>query len=158
MAYLMNVVTRVRALRNDYSLVKEKPPMYLSCKNEEMAALLSSCSLELVTLTSNDTSEVLDEGASVPKGCGVAVVDDMTTVYLNLSGVLDATKELEKLGKKEGAVVEKLAAIQRTMGLPGYQEGTPEAIKAIDEDKVSKLEAELATVRHHIEEMKQLLE
>jgi len=158
MAYLMNVVTRVRALRNDYSLVKEKPPMYLSCKNKEMAALLSSCSLELVTLTSNNTSEVLDEGASVPKGCGVAVVDDMTTVYLNLSGVLDATKELEKLGKKEGAVVEKLTALQRTMGLPGYQEGTPEAIKATDEDKVSKLEAELATVRRHIEEMKQLLE
>jgi valyl-tRNA synthetase len=32
MAYLMNVVTKVRALRNDYSLVKEKPSMHLSSK------------------------------------------------------------------------------------------------------------------------------
>jgi valyl-tRNA synthetase len=107
-------------------------------------------------LTSKAASEVLDEGASVPKGCGVAVVDDMTTIYLNLSGILDATKELEKLGKKEGAVLQKLFALQRT--LPGYVEGTPEAVKANDEDKVSKLQAELDTVRSRIEELKQLLE
>lgn len=41
------------------------------------------------------------EGETAPHGCGVAVVDETTTVYLLLSGILDANKELEKLGKKQ---------------------------------------------------------
>ncbi len=31
----------------------------------------------------------------------MAVVDDTTTVYLLLTGILDAAKEIEKLGKKQ---------------------------------------------------------
>lgn len=43
----------------------------------------------------------MQEGDAAPHGCGVAVVDDATTVYLLLTGILDASKEIEKLGKKQ---------------------------------------------------------
>lgn len=45
-----------------------------------------------------------------PHGCGVAVVDETTTVYLLLSGILDANKELEKLGKKQADTQGKVCA------------------------------------------------
>ena len=38
----------------------------------------------------------------------MAVVDDTTTVYLLLSGILDAAKEIEKLDKKQAEAKAKV--------------------------------------------------
>lgn len=92
---------------------------------------------------------VVQEGQAAPHGCGVAIIDDVTTVYLALrwvggaqggaaarghvgaapaltlgppcllcllcllrSGVLDAAKELEKLGKREAEAVGKVRPLR----------------------------------------------
>ncbi len=44
------------------------------------------------------------DGEAAPAGCGVAVVDDTTTAFLDLRGVLDAGKEVQKLQKKRAEV------------------------------------------------------
>lgn len=44
---------------------------------------------------------VLREGEKAPLGCGVVVVDDVTTVALLLTGLLDPAKEIEKLKVKQ---------------------------------------------------------
>ena len=44
--------------------------------------------------------------------------------------MLDAAKELEKLGKRRAEACDKLAALQRKMALAGYRERTPEDIQA----------------------------
>lgn len=59
---------------------------------------------------------LLQEGQAAPAGCGVAIIDELTTVYLSLSGVLDAAKELEKLGKREADAMTRVR--QR---IPAYQ-------------------------------------
>ena len=46
----------------------------------------------------------MQEGAAKPSGCGVAIVDNTTTAYLDLRGVLDSAKEVEKLRKKQADV------------------------------------------------------
>jgi hypothetical protein len=56
-------------------------------------------------------SERPQEDQAAPKGCGVAIVDDVTTVYLSLSGVLDAAKELDKLSKREVEAAGKVRAL-----------------------------------------------
>ena len=47
-----------------------------------------------------NASLAAQDGEAAPAGCGVAVVDDTTTAFLDLRGVLDAGKEVQKLQKK----------------------------------------------------------
>ncbi|EFN58150.1 hypothetical protein CHLNCDRAFT_141931 [Chlorella variabilis] len=158
MAYMLLVVNRTRALRADYDLTtRQRPPMLLRCKDAAKAALLASCGVEITTLTTNASLQMLAEGEAAPPGCAVAIIDEVTTVYLSLSGVLDAAKELEKLSKREGEAVGKLDQLQRKMALPGYQDKTPEDIKALELERVVKMEAELEAIRHHIADMRTLL-
>lgn len=158
MAYIQTIVSKVRSLRSDYNLVKQKPPMFIACKKDDLALMLAESYLELTTLTLSESSEILVEGSVPPKGCGIAVVDESTTVYLSLSGILDAAKELEKLTKREQEISDKVGAMQKTISLSSYQDGTPATVKIGDQERLSKLEAELNTVRHHIGEMRELLD
>ena len=48
--------------------------------------------------------------------------------------------------------------LQRRIALPGYQEKTPEDIRATDLERLVKLEAELDSIRHHIADMQTLLQ
>lgn len=158
MAYVQAVVNSTRQLRGDYELTpKQRAPMMLQCKDAAKAALLAACSTEIQTLTTSSSLVHLEESAAAPAGCGVAIVDEHTTVFLSLSGVLDAGKELEKLGKREGEAGGKLEALRKKMEMPSYQERTPEDIKAADVERLVKLEAEIESIKHHMGDMQQLL-
>jgi valyl-tRNA synthetase len=111
MAYLLTVVNRTRSLRADYGLAKQRPPLFVSCRDAARAALLTSCLAELGTLTTTEAPEVLDDGRAAPHGCGVAIIDETTTVYLALAGILDAAKEIEKLAKKEAEAVTRVRGL-----------------------------------------------
>lgn len=57
----------------------------------EVIASLTSCS-EVKNLTASEAA---------PAGCAPAVVDDVTTVQLLLAGILDPSKEIDKLQKEK---------------------------------------------------------
>lgn len=84
-------------------------------------------------------------------------MDDLTTVHLSLAGMLDASKELEKLAKREAEAEGALAQLRRKMALESYKERTPEEIKAADLERLGKLEGELESIKHHAEDMRRLV-
>jgi hypothetical protein len=60
MAYLLLVVNRTRSLRADYELTtRQRPPMLVRCKEPGRAALLAASGVEITTLTTNASLEVL---------------------------------------------------------------------------------------------------
>ena len=87
---------------------------------------------------------------------GVAVVDDVTTVLIGLAGILDAAKEVEKLEKQQNESIDRIAALNKRMGMPSYDK-TPDAVKSADAERLEKLQAELEEVKHHIADMQNLL-
>ena len=89
--------------------------------------------------------------------CGVAVLDDTTTVHLDLLGVLDVAKEVEKLEKKLKQSVDWLAKLEAKTSSEMYIAKTPENIKQVDADKVAKLRSEIESTEHHIAEFKSML-
>ena len=88
MASILTVVKRTRSLRSEYGLTpRDRPPAFVSCKDPAMRAILdassSSSSLEAARLVNCASFTVLSVGDEpAPSGCGVAIVDDTTTVYL----------------------------------------------------------------------------
>ena len=158
MAYVMNVVTKTRALRADYGLVKQKPTVYLVTKDAERAAHLASVTVEIATLTTSAAVEVLPPDAERPHGCGVAILDDVTAIHMGLAGILDASKEVEKLAKREIEAAVRVEQLRKKMEMNTYQEKTPDAVKVVDSERLEKMQAELEAIRHHKEDMKQLMD
>lgn len=150
--YLLKVVGRIRNLRTDYGLVKQKPQVYLVCADAARSTVLSELSKDIATLTSS--SEVcVCPASAVPTGCGVVIVDDVTTVSMLLKGILDPDLELEKLEKKCAEVAGRLELLNKKMATQSYIDKTPDNIKAEDQERVSKAEAELANTRKAQQDM-----
>ena len=121
--------------------------------------MLSSYSSEIATLTTSSEAVVLAAGSAAPVapvGCSVAIVDDATTIYMLLVGVLDPVLEVQKLQKKVAEFEGRIEAMQRKMALASYEK-TPDAVKADDLDKLAKAEAELAASNSAIVDFQKLI-
>jgi valyl-tRNA synthetase len=158
MAYAMNIVTKTRALRCDYGLSKEKPEMFIKAVDVTKREFLRTACSEIATLTLSSAVNVIDESSQPPPGCGVAVVDEKTTIHLSLIGVLDPVKEIEKLEKKKSENENRLEALRKKTSSEVYVQKTPDNIKQADAEKLQKLETELESIIHHIHDFKGLLD
>ncbi|GBF88537.1 valine-tRNA ligase [Raphidocelis subcapitata] len=154
------VVVTLRKLRADYSLTRQRPACFVVCADAARASALASLASEAATLATSSGVEVFGPGArgAPPAGCSVAIVDDVTTVHMLLKGILDPALELAKLDKKRGEAAARAEALRGKMAMPAYQGKTPPAVKAEDEVKLSKLEAEAAAAEQAMADMRQLLE
>jgi valyl-tRNA synthetase len=141
--FALGVVTLVRKMRGDYGLIKQRPQLFVSSSNPHRAAVLSTLAAEIATLSSSSAVEVLATGAAPPAGCGVAIVDDATNVYMLLTGVLDPALEIHKLQQKVAEVEARRATLRTKMARPTYDK-TPENVKADDQERLSKADAELS--------------
>ena len=138
----MKVVTAVtdatRQLRAAYELLsRHRPPMYLQCTDYERVGRLRRYAREIQTLAGTSSVEVLDTGTEHPRGCGAQVVDATTTVYLQLAGLLDPAKELEKLAKRKQELVSKWGSLRDKIATKAY-ENTPEDIRERDQAKLDE--------------------
>lgn len=87
----------------EYNLTRERPRLYLQCSSPERAAWLSEHGASVVAaLATAESAEVLPAGGegAAGKTCATAVVDDTTTVLMELSGAL-LDKELKRLRDKQ---------------------------------------------------------
>lgn len=111
MEYAMLVVNRLRKQRTDYGLTRQRPPVYVAVADEAARRRLAPLVADVATLTTSGEVVLVRDaaatagssssnGGTVPRGCSVAIVDDVTTAYMDLKGILDPALELTKLDKK----------------------------------------------------------
>lgn len=85
-AYTMTVVNRVRKLRADYGLTRQRPEVWVACSDAATRATLEGLASEVATLTGSGTVCVVADAASgaVPSSCSVGIVDDATSIHMLL--------------------------------------------------------------------------
>ena len=135
----------MRGLRSDYNLApKQKPQLYIACKDTRLSGALASLALEIATLTYCDSTEFLAADAAAPASCGVKICDENTSVYLLLKGILDPELELQKLEKKIADLLGKQETLSKKMAVPSYVEKTPAKVQEGDKASLDKLKGEQA--------------
>jgi valyl-tRNA synthetase len=158
MAYALDLVNKVRGLRSDYNLsTKQKPQLYIACKDARRAGVLASLGLEIATLTYCSSTECLDPSAPVPESCGLKICDENTTVYLLLKGILDPELELSKLEKKVEDLAGRQEALSKKMSMASYAEKTPVKVQEADQASLEKLNGEQAAAEIAIAGFKAML-
>ncbi|BDA49044.1 Valine-tRNA ligase [Coccomyxa sp. Obi] len=154
LALILDVVKAARSLRSDYDLkTKQRQALHIACKVPSSADVLRRGSELIGTLAMSDAVKVLGEGEEAPKGCGVFVVNDATTVCLDLDGIVDPQKEAEKLQAKQAKLAEMITALKTKRSMRDYEEKTPEEFRRADAEKLKSLEEEEATLQQHLKSM-----
>ncbi|PIA49674.1 hypothetical protein AQUCO_01300442v1, partial [Aquilegia coerulea] len=138
-------VKSLRSLRSQLP-PSERRPAYALCKSDQIAAIIRGRELEIRTLASVSSLEVLADNDARLAECGVEVVSQHLSVYLQLQGALNAEFELEKLVKKREEKRKQYESLKKKTSASGYKQKVPQNIQDDDVAKLDKLVRELALV------------
>jgi len=158
MAVAQEIVKATRSLRAAYNLQpKAKAELFVVTRGDVATDAAKRFAEGIATLAGCGRVDVLGPDDEVPPGCGVTVINESVSVYLMLKGVVDPAAEIAKLEKKSSQTKKSIAALQKQMEMPGYEEKVPENVRADNAEKLSKLEAEVASTAAAMEDFKKLI-
>ncbi|KAF6175610.1 hypothetical protein GIB67_022612 [Kingdonia uniflora] len=124
----------------------ERRPSFALCRTKEIADIIRSRELEISTLASFSSFEViLSETNAKLDECAVAIVNEHLSVYLQL-GTLNAEAELEKLQKNREEIQKQHDILQKKMTATGYEQKVPLHIQEQNATKRDKFEQELGII------------
>ncbi|XP_075912198.1 valine--tRNA ligase isoform X2 [Petromyzon marinus] len=145
--FALSVVRTARSLRADYSLTKTKAPLFVVCSDPQASALLDPLLPHVRTLSSSLSVSLTDGARALTlAGCAVAVVNDRCTVHMQLTGLIDAGKELGKLSRRHGEVERAAERLRERRSAAEYAERVPESVQGADTEKLKQLQAELQKI------------
>ncbi|XP_051899717.1 valine--tRNA ligase [Pristis pectinata] len=154
--FALSIVRTVRSLRADYNLTKTRADCYLKCLDQSTAALVSSFTSYIQTLSSCKAVTVLvDEDC--PTGCAVAIASDRCSVHLMLKGLIDAEKEVTKLRNKQGEVQKQIAKLREKMSKADYSTKVPQKIQDMEMEKLKQSETELQKVEEAMRNFEKMI-
>ncbi|CAN0389372.1 unnamed protein product [Lampetra fluviatilis] len=145
--FALSVVRTARSLRADYSLTKTKAPLFVVCSDPQAGALLEPLLPHVRTLSSSLSVSLADAAHALTlAGCAVAVVNDRCTVHMQLTGLIDAGKELAKLRRRHGEVERSAERLGERRSAAEYAERVPQSVQSADTEKLNQLQAELQKI------------
>ena len=117
MKFVQKVAGVVRSTRADYNLPnKTKTELYLRVFCQNSAEILRKYGPAIETLATCSKVVVTD---SPPAGCAILTVSDKVSAHLNLKGLIDPSKEKEKLEKKKVALVAQIDKLKKLTEVKG---------------------------------------
>ncbi|CAI9098045.1 OLC1v1034597C1 [Oldenlandia corymbosa var. corymbosa] len=142
------VLSAVRSLRSLLPINEktERHKGYLLCQSDRVAGLQGR-ELEILTLASLSSLEVLSEAERVPSRCAVDVVDETLSVFLEIKGPLNADAERDKLEKKMDETQKQQDALEKTVNALGYKEKVQPHIHVENEEKLASLERKIESFK-----------
>merc|ERR1712002_801336 len=99
------------------------------CFDSKLAATLTKYSSTISTLAYSQKVEVPD---TPPKGCAIVTVSDKVSAHLVLKGLINPSKEVEKLEK-----------LRKAAEVPDYTTKVPEDVRKANQEKLCGSEAEV---------------
>ena len=98
----------------------------------EKAVIATSQNGDIVTLDKASKVDVNIDEKEILKSVGVQVVDDTSTVWIDLGGIIDYKVEIQRLNKTLKSAKVSLEQLERKMKADGYKEKAPEALSCRD--------------------------
>eukprot|EP00735_Rhodelphis_limneticus_P009289 TRINITY_DN2669_c0_g1::TRINITY_DN2669_c0_g1_i1::g.26151::m.26151 TRINITY_DN2669_c0_g1::TRINITY_DN2669_c0_g1_i1::g.26151 ORF type:complete len:1014 (+),score=388.96,sp/Q86KU2/SYVC_DICDI/52.99/0.0,tRNA-synt_1/PF00133.17/1.3e-196,Anticodon_1/PF08264.8/1e-38,tRNA-synt_1g/PF09334.6/6.3e-09,tRNA-synt_1g/PF09334.6/0.16,tRNA-synt_1g/PF09334.6/0.6,tRNA-synt_1g/PF09334.6/1.6e+02,Val_tRNA-synt_C/PF10458.4/8.2e-10,tRNA-synt_1_2/PF13603.1/1.1,tRNA-synt_1_2/PF13603.1/1.7e-06,tRNA-synt_1_2/PF13603.1/4.9e+03,tR len=146
MALMHDIVHAARSARAANGLIpKQRPELYVKVRNDQLRGLIDSLSADIATLSLACKVDVLFD-QEVPAGCSVNIVNENVDVHWSLKGMVDFSKEVQKLEKQKANLEKQVEGLQKKMTMAGYEEKVPEKVRQSNNEKMASLQQELATV------------
>jgi len=144
MTLLKSVVNGARSIRTEYKVPNHvKADFYFSSPDADTRAAVALQAEDFCTLAKGNGLQPLDPSEGVPPGCCIKVVSENLSLLVDLSGVIDADVETQRLQREKERLLPLIDSYRRKMGAADYESKVPEGVRATNSEKVSGYEAEL---------------
>lgn len=157
MEVTMKIIRACRSLRQQYNIPNKKLTHYFvkvaSGQPEEAA---KSQTDDIKTLGKGETVEINIDEDAIPKSVGIVVVDEATTVLMDIKGLVDYAAEIKKLEKQLGKTANPMKQLETKMSAPGYEENVSDDVKAINTERLDGLKKKMADIEEALANMKNL--
>ncbi|EEF32012.1 valine--tRNA ligase, mitochondrial 1 [Ricinus communis] len=141
-----STVKCVRSLRGEVlgKQKNERLPAFAFCQSDEVARIISSHELEILTLATLSSLEVLlSRKDAPPAGCAFENVNENLKVYLKAQGKVDREGELEKVRNQMDDKQKQYDKLDKKVNASGYKEKVPAHIQEQEIAKLTKLLQEI---------------
>ncbi|KAL9181914.1 hypothetical protein ACHAXT_012257 [Thalassiosira profunda] len=155
----MKIVRACRSLRQQYSIANKVLTHYfVKMASGQPEAAAKSQTDDIKTLGKAESVDInLDESA-VPKSVGIVVVDESTTVLMDIKGLVDYAAEIKKLEKQLGKTAGPLKQLETKMAAPGYEDNVKDEVKASNTERMEAMKKKMADIEEALANMKNLAE
>ena len=149
--FTLSVVKAVRSMRAEYSLVKQRPNLYIRCFEVSLSEKLKQFSDLICTLSMSAAVTFLEATDQPPAGCAIQTISAKCEVHLLLKGIVDVDKEVAKLQEKKAKLMADHDKLHQVIESGDYTTKVPENIQKQNAEKVTELKEEMEKLAHCIE-------
>lgn len=142
----MKIIKACRSLRASYHIAnKQLTHLYLKISGDGEAAAKSQAD-GIMTLGKASAVDINPNHYDVPQSVGIVVIDDQTTLLMDLTGLVDYNAEVAKLNKTFKSTMPALENLEKKMSAAGYEENVTEELKKSNVDKLDGLKKKVADI------------
>jgi len=155
METIKKIIKSCRSLRQSYEIPnKTLTKFYIKSASE--ADVVKAQSDDIKTLGRALTVDVNIDESDIPKTIGIDVVDDQTTVLMDIKGLVDFNAEIKKLKKNLSKTLPSLESLEKKMSAAGYEEKADDELKQQHTEKMEGLQKKAADIKAAIDNFEKL--
>jgi len=159
MQITMNLIKACRSLRSSYNIGNHVQTQFFvkvaSGPAEDAARAQTD---DIITLGRAKKVDVNPAESEIHESIGIVVIDDQSTVLMDLTGIVDYAAEVKKLEKTLSKTTPALKSLEKKIAAKGYEENVNEELKKANEEKLEGLKSKAAEIEEAIQKFKRLAE
>lgn len=153
----MNIVRACRSLRQQYNIAnKVLTHFYVKIASGQPEDAARSQTDDIKTLGKAASVDINLAEDAIPKSVGIVVIDESTTVLMDIKGLVDYAAEIKKLEKQLSKTAGPLEQLETKMNAAGYEDNVSEDIKASNTERLDGLKKKMADIEDAIANFKNL--
>ncbi len=153
--WVKKFIIGVRKIRSEMDIAPSKAlPVLLAGLNENDQAWLKNNEVYLLSLAKLASIEVLEDEANAPESA-VALVGEMK-VLIPMAGLIDKDAEISRLDKEMGKLQGEIKRLGGKLSNAGFVAKAPEAVVAVEREKLAGYETALKNLEAQYEKIQQL--
>lgn len=142
-ADLLDILHLIRSLKTKYLHPKMRPEIIIQTQDHGVTKLLNHFMTEFLILAQIDKI-IFSNSTAPPEGCVMLPLAEKGAIFLQVKGIIDIPKEVERLNRQKEKSGALLNALVEKMSVIDYETKVPQQVREMNRYKRAKLESELA--------------
>lgn len=156
MTTILDIVKACRSLRSSYNIApKDKTHFFI--KMSENSEIAKSQADDIISLGFGSKVDINAADEDIPDSVGTIIVNDSTTLLVDLKGMVDFKTEIGRLNKNLNKTKGPMEQLQKKMSTDGYAENVPDDLKQANEEKFEGLKKQVSDMEEAIANFERLL-
>jgi valyl-tRNA synthetase len=147
----MNIVRACRSLRQQYNIpIAVLTNFFVKVAPGKAEQAVKSQIDDIKTLGKAASVDINLGDDAISKSVGIVVVDEATTVLMDIKGLVDYSAEIKKLEKQLSKTEGPLKQLEIKMAAPGYEENVSDDIKLTNKERLDAMKKKVADIEEAI--------